>query len=258
MPEDASIRETRKSAVWEQVRIEHPEFTPGHAVFDDPETVATLVLGDYIGFTPFPGAQVMDIGANAGILTAYWALNGANVTAYEADPVTYKLLTDMLAKNSLHVNAINAAVWTYAGEVIYSGHWMDCGGIQAGRNGSIQIPAHAGFTNNIGSEPDTISILCVSLAQAIGGIVWDAVKMDIEGAEFELLLATDHQVIRDHVRYMHLELHNGCATDDLYHKLMDKLASIFDLDIYPNPHEDHPWYGRTDWARCTNKILRSR
>lgn len=246
------INSPRKISVWEQMSLEHPEFTPAHDLFDDHEQVATLLLGNYIGFTPFTGARVMDIGANAGILTAYWAIHGADVTAYEADPVTHKLLTNMLTKNSLKANVIHAAVWTHTGEVLYAGHgnqWDDRGG----RNGAIQVPIHDGFVGNLGSETDTVTVPCISLVDALGDVIWDAVKIDIEGAEFELLMSVEDQVLRDRIRYMHLEFHNDWADDALYHKLMDKLASIFDLDIFPNPHVGYPWHGRTDWARCTNK-----
>lgn len=248
------INSPRKISVWERMKLEHPEFTPAHDLFNDHEQVSTLLFDNYIGFTPFPGAKVMDIGANAGILTAYWALHGADVTAYEADPITYGLLTDMLARNNLRVNVINAAVWTHTGEVSYSGHahhWDD----RDGRNGSIQVPEHDGFTGSLGSEPDMVTVPCVSLPEAIGDDIWDAVKIDIEGAEFELLLSTEDRVIRDHIRYMHLEFHNGWASDDIYRRLMDKLEGIFDLDIFPNPHVGYAWHGRTDWARCTNKTL---
>lgn len=253
-PTDSLINSPRKISVWEQVRLEHPEFTPDHDLFNDHEQVSTLLLGNYIGFTPFLGAKVMDIGANAGILTAYWAIHGADVTAYEADPVTYKLLTDMLAKNHLQANVIHAAVWTHTGTVSYSGHgnrWDD----REGRNGAIQVPEHDAFVGNLGSEPDMVTVPCVSLTEALGDCVWDAVKMDIEGAEFELLMLTDTQTLQDRIRYMHLEFHSGWASDDLYRRLLDKLAIIFDLDIFPNLHVGYPWPGRTDWARCTNKHM---
>ena len=70
-----------KYYVWARMAQEHPEFTHASDPFDDPYAVENLVLSDYIGFKPFKGARVMDVGANAGIWSSYCALNGALVTA---------------------------------------------------------------------------------------------------------------------------------------------------------------------------------
>jgi 2-polyprenyl-3-methyl-5-hydroxy-6-metoxy-1,4-benzoquinol methylase len=116
--------ETHKEActrVWARMSQEHPEFTRDHDPLNDPWTVEALVLNSdshNIDFQPFPGARVMDIGANVGLLTAYWALNGCQVTAYEADPETCKIMAEHCQK--LGVNAVNAAIWTHQGEISFT------------------------------------------------------------------------------------------------------------------------------------------
>src|ERR1700674_1238990 len=88
-------------------------------------------------FQPFPGANVLDIGANLGFVTAFWAFNGANVTSYEPDPETYKIMTSMFSEIGIKVNTINAAVWTCTGEVSFKGvGHMD--GERLCRNGAIE------------------------------------------------------------------------------------------------------------------------
>lgn len=231
---------------------EHPEFQRSHAVMNDPWQVEGLLLGDYIGFQPFPGARVMDIGANAGILTAYWALNGANVTAYEADPVTYSILTGMLHENGLSVNAVHSAVWTYTGAIPFKGRDSELGESK-GRNGAIQVPQHDGFVGNLGQEQIMVTVPCISLTEAIGDRIWDCVKFDIEGAEFELLMHVESAVLRDHVRYMHVELHNGWASDDLYRRLIDKLETLFEIQGSICDHKEDQWYGRYHWMQLTNR-----
>jgi hypothetical protein len=62
--------------VWSRVAKEHPEFTRAHDIFNNPWSVQHHVLDNEQGFVPFPGAKVLDLGANVGVCTAYWALNG--------------------------------------------------------------------------------------------------------------------------------------------------------------------------------------
>ena len=81
-PEQAA----NKARVWERMAAEHPEFTRGCDPTDNFHTVEEIILGGSLTwkranelFQPFPGARVMDIGANVGIYTAYCALNCAYV-----------------------------------------------------------------------------------------------------------------------------------------------------------------------------------
>jgi FkbM family methyltransferase len=242
------------------MRREHPEFTHDHDVFDDDYAVETLLLGEYIGFKPFAGAKVMDIGANVGILTAFWALNGCDVTSYEADPVTYGILVGMLEKTRLRwfhhdggnehydgVQAINAAVYKYDGTIPFLGA---TGGIgNPLRNGAIQVA-------DMGDKRlDAPSTPCVTLATALGTTVWNCVKFDIEGAEFETLLAVPIETLRNQVKYMQVELHNGWADGVLYKKLIDKLESVYDVSgpVNGNDAESAEWIGRYHWVQCKGK-----
>jgi FkbM family methyltransferase len=174
-------------------------------------------------FQPFSGAKVLDIGANLGFVTAFWALNGANVTSYEADPETYRIMIDMFAEIGIDVNSINAAVWTHAGEVRFKGlSHMSSGGFC--RNGALEIFEYAG---------DVIAVPCVTFAQALGDTVWDCVKMDIEGAEFEVLMSTPLEAMKG-IKYMNLELHkdeyapgHGWMMAAQVEALREKLEKIF-------------------------------
>jgi FkbM family methyltransferase len=232
--------------VWARMAREHPEFTHDHDLFGDPGPVSTLLLDNYIGFTPFPGARVMDIGANVGILTAYWALNGALVTAYEADHCTARLLSAMLESNGLeNVDVVNAAIWKVDGELPFVGRsyvGLARLGSIPGRNGAIQVP-DAGDRSL-----DAPRVPCVAFASALGDTRWDAVKMDIEGAEFETLAATPDSALAL-IRHMHIEFHNGWATDEQHAALMLKLAKTFEIEEgYHDPRT-----GRVEWARLRNR-----
>jgi FkbM family methyltransferase len=212
--------ETHKEAclrIWSRMASEHPEFTHEHDSLDNPWSVETLILDNEQHFKPFSGANVLDIGANAGLLTAYWALNGAKVTAYEADPITYKILTDMLTQTGLKVSAINAAIWTYTGEIKFQGggHKSERGHFC--RNGLIQ-------TSGIS---DATMVPCVSLTDALGDTIWDFVKMDIEGAEHEVIMSTGPEVLKNHIKQMQVEFHAEWPTSNsLYWDVRNKLRSL--------------------------------
>jgi len=173
-------------------------------------------------FKPFPGALVLDIGANLGMVTAFWAMNGAKVTSYEADPETYKIMTDMFSRTGINADAINTAIWTHEGEVNFRGvGHMD--GDRPCRNGKIEQSSKA------------TPVPCITFASALGDTVWDCVKMDIEGAEFEVLMGTDLNSMKN-IKYMNLELHEEkndpgwmTVTPDQVKQLREKMSLIFDI-----------------------------
>jgi hypothetical protein len=58
-----------------------------------------------------------------------------------------------------------------------------------------------------------------------GKVEWDCVKMDIEGAEFEVILAAPHEALR-RVKFMYVEFHSWAART-LYEQTMNKLHELF-------------------------------
>lgn len=258
-----TTKDEYRERVWAQIAEQHPEFTKASDPFDDPWMVENLVLADYIGFKPFKGARVMDVGANAGIWSSFCAANGADVTAYEADPATYEVMRSSFAKANLRVNAINAGIWTYTGKCPFhgSGENADRG---AYRNGALLIVGggiegtgdmtEGKFRGNIPeSRPEMQVVSCISLTEAIGTVAWDCIKMDIEGAEFELLLTTPAEVLRNNVKYMQVEFHNGWADETLYRKLMERLTSLFEIRGLIDHHSESQWRGRFHWVQLFSK-----
>jgi FkbM family methyltransferase len=236
-----------RTRVWGKMAAEHPEFTRAHDPLDDYSMIDTLILGDFIAWRPFSGARVMDIGANVGVWTAYCALNGADVTAYEADPITHGIMSSMLIRNNLKVNAVNAALWTHTGQILFKGK-----GIESHyRNGAVQVPEHDGFAGNLGQEADMITVPCVSFSDAIGDSVWDCVKVDIEGAEFETLSAVPAEVFEKQIKFLQVEFHNGWASDEVYRALIGKLESVFTSSGSKNIGDK--WNGRYDWANFVRR-----
>jgi FkbM family methyltransferase len=231
-------RAAAEHRVWSRMASRWPKFTRAHDIFNDPHQVETLLLDNFLGWSPSPGAIVMDIGANAGIVSAWCALYGAWVAAYEADPVTAQLVRNMAAVTGIdsYLEVVNAAIWTHDGTVPYHGNsWDDDRG--RGRNGAIQIVgggvdgtrdmtpgAFRGNTPVI--HDDTPRVPCISLSTAIGGNRWDFVKMDIEGAEFQTLLATPDTSLWL-IDFLQIEFHNGWADDVVYGQVIEKLSKLF-------------------------------
>ena len=232
----------QRARVWDRMRKECPRFTQNHDPFDDPFMVESLVLDDFIGWKPFQNARVMDAGSNVGIWTAFCALHGTFVHAYEADPVTFGTMCQMLQDTNLiaSVHPRNLALWKETGFIHFQGdeNLKVC----KARNGAIQVVG-----KNVSEfAPSTIKVPCISFAEALGPERWDCVKMDIEGAEFEILLNTSPEVLSQ-IDHLHVEFHNGWADDVTYKKVLDKLHALFASKGYVNSE------GRYDWAQFRNK-----
>jgi FkbM family methyltransferase len=230
-----------RAEVWEQVRAQYPEFTPAHDVLDNYHAVREIVLGGSAAwaeanrrFSPFAGARVMDIGANAGIYSAMCGARGARVDAYEPHPLIYHLLEQMVVRTHLweHISCFRSAVWTKSGLFPFLGHKTPADAhVPADRyNGGLFC---AGVPHVEAEREAAREAICTSLEHAIGPELWDCIKMDIEGAEFEVLLATPEKALRQ-VRFMFVELHPW-ASQELYDETLKRMGSIFQMDArYPD------------------------
>jgi FkbM family methyltransferase len=140
-----------------------------------------------------PAPRVLDCGANIGLATLWLKRQfpGAVVTAFEADPTIAAILRRNLAANgALDVEIVEAAVWTSEGTVAFSSEGSDSGsvaslGVTAGR--SIEVRA-------------------VRLRDRMVGERIDLLKLDIEGAERDVL--GDCVDALGSVRAIHMEVHD--------------------------------------------------
>jgi FkbM family methyltransferase len=182
-------------------------------------------------FQPFPEAKVLDLGMNLGIVAGYWAMNGVNVTSYEADPETYEMATDMFQRLNLEVEAINTAIWSHTGSIRFKGVSHADGDRQC-RNGQID------------SSLDSVLVPCITLSQALGDKVWDCVKIDIEGAEFEVLMNTSLEAWKN-TKYVNLEIHEqryhpAWMTPSKVQQLRNRLKQVF--EIRPSVYSTGHWH----------------
>lgn len=217
--------------VWRQIATRHPEFTREMDQANNYHAVREIVLGGSMAwagvherFQPAPGKLVMDIGANTGIFTAFCAANGAEVVAYEPFVIPCNAIHKMIEMTKLggFITVKNEAIWTYTGDVPYIGNASMLNDSCPAFNGGLPV---AGVHLNDGDFARATKTRCVTLTEALGDRIWDCVKMDIEGAEFEVLLSTPEQSLR-RICFMYLELHPWADTQ-LYYELMAKLQEVF-------------------------------
>jgi FkbM family methyltransferase len=162
-------------------------------------------------------AAALDIGAHVGSFSLrYAALHPrAIVAAYEAIPSTYAYLAGNVRRNRLgsRVAAHNVAVSDRDGTLRLS----DLGAASA-HNGMMLL-GEAGST--------TVEVPCVSLARAMAevGAPVELVKLDCEGAEYDIVLGSD-PALWEPVRRVVLEYH------DMPGRSWAELRSFFgDVDL---------------------------
>ncbi len=237
--------------VWQRIAAEYPKFTREMDPYKDPYTLDKLFFGNEMRLQTFPGGKVLDVGANCGVLSAFWGCNGAEVAAYEADPKTHHDLTQMLEKSGLMFNGVipfKAAVWTHDGFIKFRGNGFN-EGERTIRGGCLWVSDRPSYFYDDPLSVET-EVPCFSFNSVLSDVIWDYVKMDIEGAEYRVLLAADSDKMRRQIRQMHLEFHPQWADDALYQAVLDKLSDIFEItgDKYSGT--------RFHWAHLRNKELK--
>lgn len=153
-----------------------------------------------------PGDVAVDCGANRGDVTALLAASGATVHAFEPDPYNVAKLTERFAE-APNVQVHAAAV----GPVVGSIRLMRAANWEANPDlASVKSTVVAGGHNI--AEGDGIEVALVDFPAFLRGLVADHgrvafVKMDIEGAELDLLTAMLDQRLFDHVQLTVAETH---------------------------------------------------
>lgn len=153
-----------------------------------------------------PGDIAIDCGANVGAISARLLATGADVIAFDPDPWAYDQLRQRFAgeaRYQLH----NAAVGCAEGEVIL----MRAANFDGNEGNASQKSTVIDGARNIGSgervavrQIDFVAFLR-DLVAARGPVAF--LKIDIEGAELDLITALDREGLLAHVRCLVAETH---------------------------------------------------
>ena len=234
---------TDREEVWAEMAKRFPEFKPEYDIANNHHAVREIILGGSVPwagvwhrFTLQPGMRIMDVGANTGVFSIGCALKGAHVEAYEPHEQTCEKVWQLVRANRWHLAFLPIAVWTQLGTLPFLSHESPLDDGATRFNGSLQ-------SDGIAWTPDDLTrakkIPCTTLKNAIGGHSWDMVKMDIEGAECEVILATPDEALRQ-IRFMYLELHPWVSAE-LYEATLAKLQNVFRFEGAYFNHEIKRW-----------------
>lgn len=176
---------------------------------DEFESYYTLrdIVENVHAYNPQPGDRVLDIGAHKGWFTMYCIARRAIVRAYEPDIKNFCVLD---AIDDPHVDAIQAAVWSSAGERIFYP--------------SVDNPGNGSFIPF--PDRESYPVRTVTFADAVNNEIWDCCKIDVEGSEHEIITSAADGDLR-RIRYLTLEIHNNVYTQQQHDEMMDRLQEFF-------------------------------
>lgn len=167
---------------------------------------------------------ILDIGANIGLSTIYFSkvYKDANIIAYEADPVIFSYLK----KNCSHLSNMptlkNKAVWSEDSSLYFKSTGDDAGKIVSKKDHDT-LEVESENISDILTRHDKIDML----------------KIDIEGAEIEVMIAASEHLRR--VKSLFVEYHSICSQDQRLEELLEVLAKVgFRYFIHPELMFDHP------------------
>jgi len=187
----------------------------GH--FDDFRGMYDEIFGRHIyDFNCTKQAPVIiDCGANIGLSSIYFRRKypGAKITAIEAVPETFELLTSNLEMNAIsNINLKNVAATDKVGQIDF---FKDKGG---------RAVLGSTVANVVSSGVEKVSVAAERLSDIIEEPV-DLLKIDVEGGEHEILKDLAQSGKIDMINCMAIEYHHHhtCETDNRMGKFLSLL-----------------------------------
>lgn len=195
---------------------------------------------DIPGFTLAHGMTVVDVGANQGFFTLYAASKGATVYAFEPCADNFDVLKWNVTRNGLEdrVKLFNVAVTSKKGEV----------SLFVGRDASGNVLSETVSTCNPdteGKSSDANLVSSVTLDSLLSDLNisrCDLLKVDCEGAEYEILRSTSRESFRK-IERISMECHE---------RRMEEAAAILRDAGFETSCEDFGWLGM---LKATDKLL---
>jgi FkbM family methyltransferase len=185
-----------------------------------------------------PNPRILDCGANVGLSALFYKRQypQARITAYEADPAIAAQLTRNLRVNgAADVDVVASAVWIEEGVVTFAAQGADAGTL-------------ARFAHQM--EQTSIQVPSCRLADVVAQETIDLLKLDIEGAELDVL-----RDIAPHLRNVRaIQLGRdgartaaacGAADDSDHRRVQEPIARVTHLPWLDRANGDRPF---PQWA----------
>jgi FkbM family methyltransferase len=187
------------------------------------------------------GDVVVDVGANQGIFSLLAADRGATVFAVEPDGDNFDLLCRNLRHNGL-TDSIFPSCCALAGKDGRAAFFIPES--RPGVNSStIRTTARAQIDSNAylsGQAVGETTVTAITLAALLGRIKAETIallKIDAEGAEFEILSGVDARVM-EKVERLVMETHAAYSERDLFHKVRELGYSVITYDRLSGPFQN--------------------
>jgi len=175
-----------------------------------------------------PGETVIDVGSQCGIFALAAAVRGASVRCYEPIGENVERLLDNARLNGyeMQVTTRNVAVaGTRGTKTLYT--------VEDDTGGSTFFPSiHPDWLQN--GRMRSLSVECVTLDDLVaecGKTVCEYVKLDCEGAEYDILRGADPAVLR-RVRTLIMEYHPNGDVAEIVQLLR---GAGFHVEVSPHP-----------------------
>jgi FkbM family methyltransferase len=186
--------------------------------------------------------RIIDCGANMGLTVLYWKRRWprARVVAFEADPVIFGTLERNCSAQGVSddVTLVPAAVWTETGTMRF---WQE--GAAAGR----LVDEHAAV-----DDGRVVDVPAVALADYLTDPV-DLLKLDIEGAEVEVLAACAWRLAA--VERIFVEWHSFKERPQQFHRLLEILHDGgYRVHILPEVVAARPFIERIDYMGMDHQL----
>jgi FkbM family methyltransferase len=167
---------------------------------------------------------VLDLGANVGTFTLWAALKAVDglVVAVEPNPSLFEMLKQNVAVNGINnVILLNALVSDKDGQSKF--YMLDSGG-----------SVREGYSTK-GKEVELTSYRISSIMSKYGIQSVDFVKMDVEGAEFDIFQGD--MAFLQHVSRLAMEVHPACGSVEDVLRLLNALGFTVDQrPAFPDSH----------------------
>lgn len=183
-------------------------------------------------FDPQPGDIVVDIGANLGrytVIAAKKVRNEGSVISIEANPAIFNLLTKNIQLNELsNVIPLNYAVFSEKTKIKFFVN-NDLRNNQYGTvNSDIDNFANKGLEQHVYVDANTIDSILLENSIKIQDVKW--IKIDVEGAEFDVIKGSKELISNAKDLRIIVEIHN-LSNGMTYHKEIKDFLESFGYKI---------------------------